>query len=406
MKNTAVKDRTGEFSYNKEKCVVTNQAVRPELIFWLDGLPHSIRGVLRCIANDWGNKVSYLCARESNCGRNAMGWQDGDHGDAEITILSQQKDAESFVKKFIRVRPGAIHICNGFRSLVANYTRKYLLSAIGHNIVMWSERPGVYEGRVQMVVKRFVVPLLYRNLALRYAGKVRAYMVHGTLGVNTLSRYGWNPDVLFPFMYESYTPRNISQAAPKVAGEPLRMLYVGQFSWRKGVDVIKRALENSSSNNWQIDFVGQGGEYKPQIIEWSRHDKRVSYVGVWPSKEVIQRITQYDLCLVPSRFDGWGCVTNEAIHAGVGVIVTDAAASFDLVKASGAGMVIPAGDACALRTAVQQVADNNRIADDWKRRAQVYSHSITSIPVARYFMDVLEYSFLAPTRPRPVCQWL
>ena len=86
---------------------------------------------------------------------------------------------------------------------------------------------------------------------------------------------------------------------------------------------------------------------------------------------------------VPTRdfLEPWGLVVNEAFHQGVPVIATDAvgAAAGGLVQHERTGLVVPAGDADALRAALAPPARRPRAARArWARtrRATVaaYTH--------------------------------
>lgn len=384
------------------------KTVKPELVFWLDAPPRSVAGTLRHVSREWGSRVYYLCVRPMGEERKSMGWEDCDHGEAVVAVLSEQPDPERFVREFVQSHLDAIHVCNGFRSLASRFFKKHLFSVPDVKIAVWSERPGVCESLAKQVVTRLgITNLMHRYYALRYGPKVRAYLPLGTLTLETFARLNWDRKVMFPFMYDSQIPAGSAGALPRKPEEPLRLLYVGRFvRATKGVDVLVASVESGLNGNWRLDLVGRHGEYEQTIIAWAKDHPKVSYLGVWPSGEVVTRIANYDVCLVPSRFDGWGLITNEAIHAGVGVIVTDAAASCDLVKASGAGMVIPAGNVNALRMALQQVIDNPGLAELWKKRAREYAPGITSESIGRYLMEVLKYTFVNPALPRPKCPWL
>lgn len=384
----------------------TESALRPELVFWLDAPPRSLAGTLRYVSQNWGNTVYYVCVRPLSEDRKRMGWEECEHGSAHMTILSDLADPDLFVKEFISQHRDAIHVCNGFRSLVAPYVTRWLFPLVGLKIAAWSERPGVYENRRSQLIKWLGIAAVNRFYALRYGKNIQAYLAIGTLSVDAFERYGWSRSKLFPFMYDSNIPARTEMGKSGQVGKPLRFLYVGQFNWRKGVDLLIRSFDDSLYGDWHLSLVGRNGEYEQQIVSWADKNPRISYLGVWSSSEVVNNISDFDVCLVPSRFDGWGLFTNEAIHAGVGVIVSDATASFDLVEASGAGKVVPSGETSSFRKAVQEVIDNPALAQSWKEKAGKYAHKITSESVGSYLIDILEFTFTKPERQRPQCPWL
>lgn len=188
---------------------------------------------------------------------------------------------------------------------------------------------------------------------------------------------------------------------------PLRLVYIGRFvRSTKGIDVLIDAMEGIIGDNWRLDLVGGYGEFKDSTIVWAEKHPNVNFLGTWPPDKISKCIAQYDVCVVPSRYDGWNVVTDEVINAGVDVIITDAAASDELIEASGAGIVVAADDVNALRKAIQFIIDNPEVADPWKEKAKEYLPKISSESVGNYLIEVLEYTFLNETRLRPVCSWL
>ncbi len=381
--------------------------VKPELVFWFDAPPRASAGVFRFVAQEWGNNVYYICCRNLRQERLAGGWQDCNHGKALVTILEEKSDPDRFVRDFIQQHSDAIHICNGLRSMTSTYIKKHLLSDLGGTIALWSERPGVFGGRVQQYIRKIGLPVLYRYYALRYGRKIGVYLCLGTRGVETFARFGWKREILFPFMYCPEVTENQIMPTLSADDKKLRFIYIGRFSKAtKGIDVLMQAFDRITGDNWRLDLVGGYGADKDETIAWAQKHPNVSFRGTWPSSEICQRITQYDVCVIPSRFDGWNVVTNEALCAGVGIIITDAAVSDDLVRASGAGIVVPSGDVHSLQKAIQMVIDSPDLAESWKYRARSYSPRIKPDQVGHYLMDVLEYTFLNRTLPRPECPWL
>ena len=81
-----------------------------------------------------------------------------------------------------------------------------------------------------------------------------------------------------------------------------------------------------------------------------------------------------DVVVVPSLptrdfLEPWGLVVNEAFHQGVPVIATDAvgAAAGGLVQHERTGLIVPAGDAAALRAALRRLQDDPRAARPARR---------------------------------------
>src|SRR5690606_20486483 len=107
---------------------------------------------------------------------------------------------------------------------------------------------------------------------------------------------------------------------------PIKLLYVGRFSkYTKGTDVLIKSLSNIRNDNWKIDFVGGYGDHKKTVIKWIKENKNANFLGHWNSLDVCKKMQSYDICIVPSKFDGWNVLVNEALRANIGVICTEEA---------------------------------------------------------------------------------
>src|SRR5205085_7709712 len=76
----------------------------------------------------------------------------------------------------------------------------------------------------------------------------------------------------------------------------------------------------------------------------------VVFAGTSSSGEVQQSIAAASALVLPSRFDGWGLVINEALMAGVPVIVSNACGAAELVQDGVHGFVFSSGDSASLAT--------------------------------------------------------
>ena len=145
--------------------------------------------------------------------------------------------------------------------------------------------------------------------------------------------------------------------------------------------------------NWLRNFVAKRGL-----------SKQVSFPGKIQANEVLKHLAMYDVCCIPSRFDGWGVVTNEAIQAGIPPIVSSKASSSDLVRFSNVGRVYPCGDIPALSRCLREYIIQPEIIQDEKQLAVSYSPRIMPDKVAFYIKSLFEHFFLGQG-PIPFAPW-
>lgn len=170
---------------------------------------------------------------------------------------------------------------------------------------------------------------------------------------------------------------------------------------------MKKAFEKLSKKNWTLDLVGANGCFVGLMKEWAKNDNRIRFLGTWKSEEVEANLRNYDVCIVPSRYDGWGMVVAEAVSAGIGVITTTRTGSRDLVESSGAGLVVKSGSVNALRNAVTSVLDEPELPQKWREMQANYRKHISDTSVGEYLFALIDWYFEKNKKSQPPsCPWL
>lgn len=123
-------------------------------------------------------------------------------------------------------------------------------------------------------------------------------------------------------------------------------------------------------------MVGGYGDYKEQTLEYIEQNPNLEFGGTWKIDEACDRLSEYDVCIIPSRYEGWNVTVNEALMAGTGCIVTDASVSDEMVSASETGIVVKAGDASSLAEAMDYVMSNTDLVNISGERMPLISDRI------------------------------
>lgn len=144
------------------------------------------------------------------------------------------------------------------------------------------------------------------------------------------------------------------QAARAVAKEKqtVDVLFSGQMIDRKGVDVLIEAFLKVGPVHptLRLLLLGDGPERErlAATVPVALRD-RVLFLGHKEPSDLPHVFAAADIFCLPSRHDGWGVVVNEALGAGLPILVSDAVgAGRDLVRTAENGFVTVAGDAAAL----------------------------------------------------------
>lgn len=374
-----------------------------EIIFWQLMPSHHQSGVMRHLAKTWNREMHAVFDMKMLPERRKLGWQPPELGTINQHFLEDKKAPRKFVSDFIDRHRDAIHILSGFRGCHSvNSAWAKLRQYPASHLAVIAERPNM------LTWKSYPKKLWYKHFIEKHKHRFKAILSMGRLGVKWFRGIGCSDDILFPYMYQhdNSTNQQNSHATEARSGD-VKFIYAGQFIRRKGCDLLLEATCILPSNGWSLDLVGEGHELSDYIKSFiDAYKLPVRYIGKWSSSEVLSRLKGYDVCIVPSRHDGWGMVVNEAIEAGLGVIVSDRTGACDLVNASGAGIVVPANNISALSEAMQSVLDNPGYISLWRNRAKEFAPRICASSVGSYLHDVLNYSFLGRGIKKPIAPWV
>lgn len=134
--------------------------------------------------------------------------------------------------------------------------------------------------------------------------------------------------------------------APREKSGPMRFLFAGACSMRKGIPLLMQAWKAASLADSVLELVGSW-----QLARTERLPEGVTWRSAVSPEDLRELYRGADILVFPSYFEGFGLVLLEAMACGLPVITTDAAGC-DVLDDS-AGRVLPAGDLNALVEALR-----------------------------------------------------
>lgn len=377
--------------------------MRDPVIFWFNNPPKVGKGAFNYLANNWQEKVIYVFLKDFRSERKNTGWNDGDFGKAEIIELFNSSTPECIISEIFEKYPNAIHIVNGLCSPVMKAIYSDVKLRKITRLVFLSERPVVMGSRLERILRLLYFQLKYRILYLKLRRFTSSILALGGMGKRIFQSYGWEKDRVFPFMY-CPPLKNTAVSEWKRKNNTVRFVYVGRFLFKtKGVDILMKAADRLSGQ-FQIDLVGGYGTDAKKVIDWANKKPYANFIGSWQSDEVGQRLKEYDVVVIPSRYDGWNLLVNEAVHSCVPVIVSDGAVSDEIVKAFGCGTVVRHNSKSALAKEMQKVIDHPNMIGEWSRLCAPASKAISPDIVGQYLIHILNYN-IYNIGSRPICPW-
>lgn len=255
-------------------------------------------------------------------------------------------------------------------------------------VVMESDTPfGQISSPWKRVIKRFLYPLLFRipkqflpggtrqAKYLQYFGveDQRIHIAHMTVDVEAISVYTRR---LTAEQKNGFRHNN------NIPNEGVCILYVGRLEPHKGLFDLFEAFVSLQAEKKDVHLLIAGSGSLQNIVEDKvQENPFFHYLGHLKDKQVWDAYSIADIFILPSLFEPWGLVVNEAMAAGLPVIVTDGTGCVDdLVLDGVTGIIIPAANPRALATALRHMVDNtemrqtmgmagSRIISGWTQQA-------------------------------------
>jgi glycosyltransferase involved in cell wall biosynthesis len=160
-------------------------------------------------------------------------------------------------------------------------------------------------------------------------------------------------------------------------GAPAEILFVGQFEERKGIaDLLAAFASLPEAPGRRLRLVGNGS-LERVVRAAALADPRIEVVGYRGQEDLPGELARSRCLVLPSITteldrEPWGLVVNEAMHAGVPVVATDAvgAAAGGLVVDGRNGFVVPERAPAALAAALRRVVADPGLAERLGGRAR------------------------------------
>jgi glycosyltransferase involved in cell wall biosynthesis len=182
--------------------------------------------------------------------------------------------------------------------------------------------------------------------------------------------------------------------APRALRDPeeLVFFFCGQMIARKGVDHLLAAFAALAGRHAGVRLllVGREAELPGMLAKLPEAVRaRIEYAGFRAPEELPGCFARADVFVLPSRYDGWGVVVNQAIGAGLPVICSDAVgAAHDLVEPGVNGIRFRAGDVEGLTSCMECFTADARLAARWGAASRAKAEAWTPDRGAEKWVNV------------------
>jgi glycosyltransferase involved in cell wall biosynthesis len=215
------------------------------------------------------------------------------------------------------------------------------------------------------LAKKVLFPLLFKQF--------KAFLSIGSLNAKLYQHFGVPKEAIFSAPYcvdnDFFSER---AAAQKVSARQLRrdlgicdddtvFLFTAKFIDRKRpLDLIAAATKSSAVSSSHVILVGDG-----VLMDACRNEiaanklTNVHLVGFKNQTELPAFYAAADVLVLPSEYETWGLVVNEAMACGLPCIVSDTCgAAADMIVEGQTGFTYPKGDVARLAELMMYMAEN------------------------------------------------
>ncbi|MFM8331380.1 MAG: glycosyltransferase family 4 protein [Candidatus Methylumidiphilus sp.] len=216
-------------------------------------------------------------------------------------------------------------------------------------------------------IKQAVLPRILAQCA--------GVMPCGSLGSAYFQKYGVIPDKIFLVpnepdytLIEQVSAEQLAQVKEQfgLAANHRRIIFSGRLVSLKRVDLLLQAFSQISElrQDWDMVIVGDGPQ-AAQLHNLTPENlrSRIIWTGFIGSQATLAALYRAcDLLVLPSHYEAWALVVNEAVAAGLAVICSHAVgAAPELIQESGNGWTFPTDDVEMLSARLQEATSPDRI---------------------------------------------
>lgn len=218
-------------------------------------------------------------------------------------------------------------------------------------------------------VKQLFYPRLFSLVEILFPGGTRQQEYFRHYGVSeTKIRIAQMTVDVTAIMHHVHDARNRAVTIKQQMGLPkagLFFLYVGRLNeFKGGVEDLIDAFTLMKEYQSIYLVIAGDGDLRAMVEDAAKTMHRIIYLGRIHTQQVRDLYAVGDVLVLPSHFDNWGLVVNEAMAAGLPVIASDRVGCVDdLVRHGETGLVFPAQSVEELAGAMQTLANDYLLRD-------------------------------------------
>ena len=378
--------------------------IATSIVSWHPVLTDHQSHTLQALAAASGTPVTVMVGRLEDPTRKAQGWTPADAGTLDVRLLAADVGLPG-VRAALREHRAAVHVFGSPFDQPRFIAALFMALSMGLRVYLISEpyspiAAGYLHDRrpVATRIKAWLRPWVYRCYGLLLRRRLRGVFAISQLAIRQYRAIGVPAQRIHPFGY--FVPRSNApaRAVERAPQEPCRAVFVGNLIATKGLHELSAAARRVAASGvpLQIDVYGAGD---PSTFAFD--GDVIRHAGRIPFGQAQQVIAGYDFLVLPSRYDGWGVVVNEAILAGVPVLCSDRVGAGAFVRRWDCGTTCAAESVDALAGALAEMAQQPARRQRMREACLRVRDRLDPIVAGRYMADVMRSGGTGAAPPNP-----
>ncbi|MCI5140149.1 MAG: glycosyltransferase family 1 protein, partial [Candidatus Electrothrix sp. ATG1] len=193
----------------------------------------------------------------------------------------------------------------------------------------------------------------------------------------------------------------LPEKPPQRDDEPVRFVYVGELTPRKGVDLLIRAFARllESVPDAQLTLIGKGVDLEAlkALVKELGCEHAVFFPGSVPYDSVPAEMVRHDVFVLPTRLDVFGLVVAEAVACGLPVICSCyAGAANDMVKEN--GFIVDPEKTDELAAAMKKMVDDREMRQRMAEAGKILARKNDLATAVKGYADALRLALRSTGR--------
>jgi glycosyltransferase involved in cell wall biosynthesis len=252
-----------------------------------------------------------------------------------------------------------------------------------------------WKGKLRFV-KYFILQLQYG----KYIGFILAI---GNKGRWCYEKTGFSKNKIFDWGY--FTEKtNAGIIEKENFSNKSSLLFIGSIDQRKNIFSLVDVCLSITDESFLLNIIG-AGPLENELKDKIKKAHNINYLGSVQNTQIPSHIVNADVLILPSIFDGWGAVVNEALMCGVPVIASDHCGASILLNNKKRGHVFSVKKSDLKNVLIRFLKHLPYSIEDKQEIKNWALKSISGEVAANYFSQICEYLY-EQKKDRPIAPWL